>query len=320
MMDRLELSLPDSKYSGSKARVSVVLPTYRPEREYLVQAIQSVADQTYGNVELVIIDSNGFDWLQQLGEAYPWIVYRYQEPAGLPRAWNAGIDAASGRFISFLSDDDYYTREKLSRQVEYLDRGYDIVYSDEYVIDEDGSVTYLSALPIEDSERHYVNYFRVGHGVPHLTVIGRIECFRSEPFDDRLEVREDPHLWVRLFKRYDVGMLDEALAYKRRREDSATGDPVMLYENELREIELLCDEFPELADYRAERERMARYRYGKHLFRIGHTAESRSVFTDLLVDGMVDHRIVGLWIASFLPTDVRSTFHRLETLSERRKQ
>jgi glycosyltransferase involved in cell wall biosynthesis len=319
-MNRPDLSLPNSKRLDADERVSIVLPTYKPDSEYIGQSIQSVATQTYEHIELVIVDSTGLDWLRELGKDYSWITYLYQEPAGLPTAWNAGIDAATGKFIGFLSDDDYYAEEKIETQVAYLDRGYDVVYADEYVLDEDGSVTYLSALPIEDPERHYVEYFKTGHGVPHLTVLGRTDCFRAEPFDERLEVREDPHLWVRLFEQYEVAKIDQALAYKRRREDSATGDPEMLYENELLEIELLCDEFPELDDYRFEREQMADYRYGKHLLRTGRTAKSRSVFANLLRGGMVNARVIGLLIASLLPAGNRTAFQWLETLAERRKR
>lgn len=315
-MDRSNLSLPESKDTPSKPSVSVVLPTYDPEVEFLAQSIQSVADQTYDNIELVIVDSTGLEWLRDLGSSYPWITYRYQEPVGLPAAWNAGIEAATGEFVGFLSDDDYYVEEKVTRQVKHLQQGYDIVYADEYVIDEDGSVTYLSALPVEEPGRHYVEYFRKGHGVPHLTVLGRTDCFGDQPFDERLEVREDPHLWVRLFERYEVTHIDEALAYKRRREDSATGDPEMLYENELREIELLCEEFPELAEYRSERERRAKYRYGKHLLRIGQNFKARSIFVNLLREGMVDYRVVGLLLASTLPFDNKSTFQWLESVNE----
>ncbi|WP_158294388.1 glycosyltransferase [Halorubrum sp. SD690R] len=300
--------------------MSIILPTYEPKTEHIGQSIQSIADQTYDDIELVIVDSTGLDWLRELGEEYSWVTYQYQEPAGLPAAWNAGIDAATGEFIGFLSDDDYYAEEKVEIQVTHLNQGYDLVYADEYVIDEDGSVTYLSALPVDDPEHHYVKYFREGHGVPHLTVFGRADCFRSEPFDERLEVREDPHLWVRLFKRYDVSKIDKALAYKRRREDSATGDPEMLYDNELREIDLLCEEFPELEEYRSEREQMAKYRYGKHLLRIGRTSRSRSVFLDLLRDGMVETPVIGLLLVSLLPAGNRTAFQYLESLAETRKQ
>ena len=319
-MNWRDLSLPNSKRSDDDERVSIVLPTYKPDTEYISQSIQSVANQSYEHIELVIVDSTGLEWLRELGEEYSWITYLYQEPAGLPAAWNAGVDAATGKFIGFLSDDDYYTEKKIATQVASLNRGYDIVYTDEYVIDQNGSVTYLSALPITDPECHYVEYFKQGHGVPHLTVLGRIDCFRDERFDERLEVREDPHLWVRLFEQYEITKIDQALAYKRRREDSATGDPEMLYENELLEIDLLCHEFPELAEYRSERECMANYRYGKHLLRIGRTSRSRSIFFDLLRNGMVETRVIGLLLVSLFPIGNRIVFQGLEKIAERRKR
>jgi hypothetical protein len=319
-MDWSDLSLPNSKRSNSDECVSIVLPTYKPNISHLTQSIQSVGEQTYEHIELIVVDSTGLDWLCRLSEEYSWIVYRYQSPTGLPSAWNEGIDVATGKFIGFLSDDDYYSEEKIATQVRYLNQGYDIAYADEYIIDEDGSMTYLSALNIEDPERHYIEYFRRGQGVPHLTVLGRIDCFQTESFDERLEVREDPHLWVRLFERYEVTKIDQALAYKRRREDSATGDPEMLYENELLEIELLCDEFPELADHRSQREQMADYRYGKHLLRTGRTGKSQSVFANLLRGGMVNTRVIALLIVSLLPVGNRTAFQWLETLAEHRKR
>lgn len=314
-----DISLPNTKSSDTSERVSIILPTYEPDVEYISQSIQSVADQTYEHIELSIVDSTGLDWLRELGEKYSWIVYQYQEPMGLPSAWNAGIEAATGEFVGFLSDDDYYIEEKVDTQVNCLKQGYDIVYTDEYIIDENGSVKYLSALPVNHPDHHHVEYFRQGHGVPHLTVLGRMDCFQTEQFDERLEVREDPHLWVRLFEQYEIATEDKALAYKRRREDSATGDPEMLYENELLEIKLLCDEFPELSRYRSEREWMAKYRYGKHLLRTGRTSRSQSVFFDLLRDGMVETRVIGLLLASLLPWGNRTAFQWLETAAERRK-
>jgi glycosyltransferase involved in cell wall biosynthesis len=319
-MIQSDLSLPDSKHSESSDCVSIILPTFEPDIEYLAQSIQSVADQTYDSIELILIDSTDLDWLRTLGEEYSWIEYQYQEPSGLPAAWNAGIESATGTYITFLSDDDYYTTDKISRQVECLKLGYDIVYSDEYVINDAGSRVYLSSLPVTDQQRHYIEYFIAGQGVPHITVMGDQECFRSESFDERLDVREDPHLWVRLFKQYDVKKIDDALVYKRRREESATGDPELLYENELREIELLCEELPELADYRSERERMANYRYGKHLLRIGRTSRPRSIFFHLLRNGMVETRVIGLLLVSLFPIGNRMVFQGLEKIAERRKR
>lgn len=315
-MEPPSLDLPSSKQSGEGPLVSVVLATYEPDPDFVAQSLESVGDQSYENVELVVVDSSDLAWLRELADKCNWIEHRYQEPAGLPAAWNAGIDAASGEYVGFLADDDYYAPEKLERQVATLEEGYDLVYSDEYLVSEGGDVTYLSALSVEDPECHYVEFFRSGHGVPHLTVTGRTECFEAEPFDEELDVREDPHLWVRLFERYTAAQIDAPLAYKRTRDDSTTSDPDLMYENEQREIELLCQEFPELREHREKREQMATYRYGKQLFHAGRTPEARRIFLGLLRDGMLDYRVVALLGASLLPTKNEAAFRTLQRAQE----
>jgi glycosyltransferase involved in cell wall biosynthesis len=316
-MERPEFELPHSKQSGDGPLVSVVLATYEPEIPYIEQSIRSVADQTYDNLELVVVDGSGLSWLRDLDDRYGWITHHYQEPAGLPAAWNAGVGAATGTYLGFLADDDYYVPEKTERQVEVLETGVDVVYSDEYVVEEDGSTTYLSSLPVSDRDSHYVDFFREGHGVPHLTVMGRTSCFEAVPFDGSLDVREDPHLWVRLFERFSVARVEEALAYKRRRDESTTSDPDRMYENERREIALLCEEFPELREHRQQRERMAKYRYGKQLFHAGRISESRRVFYELLRDGMYDYRVGAMFAASLLPGKNEGAFRLLERVNER---
>ena len=315
-MDQSSLNLPENKQSSARPLVSVVLATYEPDSEMIVESLKSVGNQTYENVELVVIDGSDLDWMRTLAEEHDWIEYRYQEPSGLPAAWNAGIAAASGKYVCFLADDDYYAPDKLNHQVDTLEDGYDIVYSDEFLVSETGKVTYLSALPVENPESHYIDFFRTGHGVPHLTVIGRTECFETESFDEKLDVREDPHLWVRLFKHHSVAKIDEPLAYKRTRDNSVTSNPELMYENECREINMLCDTFPELREYREERERMAIYRYGKQLFHAGRTGEARRVFLGLLRKGMIDHRVLALLGASLLPVKNEGAFRLLQKTQE----
>ncbi|MFC7132392.1 MULTISPECIES: glycosyltransferase [Salinibaculum] len=312
-----DLDFPQKKQTGTGPLVSVVLATYEPDLDLVGQSLQSVANQTYDNVELVIIDSSGEEWLRTLARDHDWVEYQFQEPSGLPAAWNAGIEAASGKYVGFLADDDYYAPEKLEQQVERLKEGVDIVYTDEYVIDEDGSVTYLSSLPVENQECHYIDFFRVGHGIPHLTVVGRTTCFEDVPFDEDLEVREDPHLWVRLFRRCSVARINDALAYKRRRDDSTTSNPDMMYENERREIDLLCQEFPQLREYRTERERMAKYRYGKQLFHAGRFGEARRVLLDVVQQDPSDYRAIATLGASLLPAKNKAAFQLLERWQER---
>ena len=102
--------------------VSVVVATYRRD-DCLRKALQSLTEQTYGSVEIIVVDDNDdSSWNQTVRS----IVDSFQQKIvlienhpnlGSARARNAGIQAAAGEFITFLDDDDVYLPEKISRQV-----------------------------------------------------------------------------------------------------------------------------------------------------------------------------------------------------------
>lgn len=316
MSSQLDLDFPSTFQSGDGPLVSVVLATYDPGST-IEDSLRSVISQTYDNIELVIVDSSGESWLADLGTRLDWVTYVYQEPVGVAAAWNRGIEEATGDIVAFLADDDYYVPEKVKRQVEAIEDGADVVYTDEYVINPNGSETELPSLPVEDTENHYIDFFRVGHGVPHLTVAGRIECFRDERFHEDLNAREDPHLWVRLFRKYEPAHIPEPLAYKRRRDDSLTSDPDMMYENELTEIEDLVRRFPELERYRKERERMTKYRYGKQLIHAGQTRRARTVIWNEITNGLLDYKAIALFTSTLLPAGNKTAVRLLEKAHSR---
>lgn len=108
--------------------VSVIIPTYQ-DADYLVGAIESVEAQTFDNVELVVIDSGGAEWAEDVAD-----VYEFQEPNGPAAARNRGIELASGDLIAFLDADDRWHPKKLTRQVDVLERtDADLVWSDQEV-------------------------------------------------------------------------------------------------------------------------------------------------------------------------------------------
>ena len=113
--------------SASKPLVSVVVPTYdRPER--LRRAVESVREQTYGNVELIVVDDcsstpaeqvlSNFD-IEGLGVRH----IRHAENRGANAARNNGIRAAGGEFVAFLDDDDEWAPTKIERQVRAFENG-----------------------------------------------------------------------------------------------------------------------------------------------------------------------------------------------------
>lgn len=310
---------PDQISGTEGPLVSVILATYEPEST-IEQSIRSVVNQTYGSIELVVVNGSADSWLAELGDAIEWITYVRQNGSGVANAWNEGIAAANGTYLSFLADDDYYAESKTERQVAELEStDADIVYSDEYIVTPDG-ITSVSGMPMSDPENHYRKYFRRGQGVPHLTVTGRTECFEHHRFDESLEAREDPHLWVRLFRNCTPAYVPEPLAYKRRRKDSLTSDPEMMYRNELREIADLVDRFPELEDLAPERKRWAKYRYGRNLVKVGETSAARRTFLNVLREDPTHIRAAALLITSLVPVRRQRIVEIIESVAYAAKQ
>jgi glycosyltransferase involved in cell wall biosynthesis len=107
--------------------VSVVIPTYNREGT-VCEAIDSVVGQTYGNVEIIVIDDGSTDEtpaaLRRYGNRIKAI---FQKNAGPSAARNAGISLSSGDFVAFLDSDDLWMPQKLERQIALLHRAGDSV-------------------------------------------------------------------------------------------------------------------------------------------------------------------------------------------------
>ena len=91
-------------------RISVIVPVYKVEN-YLDQCVQSIVDQTYSNLEIILVDDGSPDRCGELCEAWAKRDSRIQvihkENGGLSDARNAGLAIATGSLISFIDSDDW---------------------------------------------------------------------------------------------------------------------------------------------------------------------------------------------------------------------
>ena len=89
--------------------VSVIIPVFNV-KPYLAEALDSVLNQSYGNLEIIVINDGSTDGSEEICDEYKnkdnRIIVFHQENKGLSSARNAGLDRASGQFISFLDPDD----------------------------------------------------------------------------------------------------------------------------------------------------------------------------------------------------------------------
>ena len=104
-----------------KPTISVIIPTYNAAK-YLNSAVKSVLNQTFKDLELLIIDDGSKDDTKEVIKAFDdrRLKYFYQSNKGKSQARNNGIDKSTGQFISFLDADDYYYKNKLQYLFEFL--------------------------------------------------------------------------------------------------------------------------------------------------------------------------------------------------------
>ena len=201
--------------------ISVVIPTYNRE-EYLDIAIQSVVNQTYKNVEILVVDDGSkINYAEAICAKYKQCIYFYKENGGLSSARNFGIKNAKGKYIALLDDDDLFLNTKTEIQVAVLEKNKDIfcVHSAAKIINDHGVETgqIIGASANKAHKRSgFVFWNALGVWVVKSpTPLFRKEVFDRIIFDESIKVGEDVDFYQRMFYRHKVFYVEEPLAYYR---------------------------------------------------------------------------------------------------------
>jgi len=206
--------------------VSIIITTYnRPN--YLDVSIQSVVNQTYENIEIIIVDDGSkVNYAESISNKYAKCNYYYKLNGGLASARNFGVSMAKGDYIAFLDDDDFWKLDKLEKQVDILNRNpsIDCVHSSAAVVDENGNLTgqCIGAAQNKVYKRSgYVFWNALGVWVVKSpTPLIRKKVFQPDLlFDETIKVGEDVDFYQRMFFRHRVHYINEPLAFYREYND-----------------------------------------------------------------------------------------------------
>lgn len=154
-------------------KVSTIINVYNGER-YIAEAINSVINQEYSNMEIIVIDDGSTDKTKAIVQKFvPHVTYIYQENLGIASAKNNGIENATGDFFAFLDADDLWTKEKTTIQLNQLlkDASLDMVFS---FIEQ----FYSPELSEEERKRYYFPE-KPSPGIGSVTMIIRKESFNK---------------------------------------------------------------------------------------------------------------------------------------------
>jgi len=159
--------------------VSIVVATYRREND-LKNALESLAVQTYPNIEIVLVDDNGCDeWNSKVAAIvegftnnHPDVVLNYiinSPNQGSAKTRNIGIAASNGDYITFLDDDDVYLPDKVKSQLEFMeDGGYDYSITDLTLYNEEGKEidkrvrSYIKDTTVSSLKMYHLKYHMTG--------------------------------------------------------------------------------------------------------------------------------------------------------------
>ena len=223
-----------------KPWVTVICTCYNHEA-YLDEALQSVVEQDYPNIELIVIDNGSHDQsndrIARFEEAHPETRFiRNPTNLGLNRAFNQGLALAGGRYVIDLSADDVLLPGRVAKQVDLFERlsgPYAVVFSNAAYIDKQGQRTALHyavdanghachPVPSGDVFRNVLeSYF-----ICTPTMMMRRDVLNELGGYDESLSYEDFDFWVRSSRLYHYAYLDEVLTLKRRLPNSMSAQVI----------------------------------------------------------------------------------------------
>lgn len=201
-------------------KVSIILPVYNGEK-YLAKSIESCLNQTYKNIELLIVNDCSTDNTLQIINQYAEIdnrvrIINNEENKKLPASLNIGHKEAEGDLITWTSDDNFYELNALEVMlVEMLEKKADIVYSDFFLIDAGGCRLRRVSL-------HGIENIIFGNFISCCFLYKKEVYIRNKGYDENLFLVEDYDFWLRAILHSSYSQIKKALYNYRKHPQSLT--------------------------------------------------------------------------------------------------
>lgn len=203
--------------------VTVIIPTYKGSSA-LGRAIDSVLNQLYKELEIVVVDDNVPESEERLKTEKLMLRYasdnrvRYlKHPQNMNGAVarNTGISVAKGDYIAFLDDDDYYFPERIQKSVSYLQKNKDAVgvYVGVDVTSENGTVE-LQVMPKQNLTISDLLQKEMVIGTGSNIFVKSDVAKKINGFDESFVRRQDIEFMIRVCHEGRVGFLSEKLIVK----------------------------------------------------------------------------------------------------------
>ena len=211
-----------------------MVPVHDGER-WLGEALESIAAQTYPDVETVVVDDGSTDGSAAVIARFPGVLALSQPASGAGLARNAGIAAATGELIAFCDQDDVLDARKLEVQAAHLadHPEADLVLARQRPLLEPGAT-------LPDWARPDRTFGDAGGVLPLSALVRRTAFDRVGVFDPTLPGAEDAD-WLYRARRAGLGIavLDEILMTRRIHADNLSHDEALVRESLFQSIRKL---------------------------------------------------------------------------------
>ncbi len=253
-----------------KPLVSIIIPAYNAQ-DYLEETLESVFQQTWENIETIVVDDGSTDNTADIIKKYePRVRYIYQKNSGgcaVPR--NTGIAQAQGAYLAFLDADDLLPSDRIEQQVHFLEKLPEVglVFSDYVNFDETGdhgkthfsTCPQLSALLQGKDELIIPNACPIlaqeNFGIASSFLIRRGMTELVEGFEPTLKSCEDFHFFFRLARHTPTGIINRIGMRRRLHGGNMSSHSSRMFEQGIRAYTFLRD-----SEHHAEaRKRLTRY-------------------------------------------------------------
>ena len=193
-------------------KVSIVLPTHNGAK-YIQQSIDSCLNQTYKNIELIIVDDGSTDETPEIIKSYEDKRIKclmHEKNKGLPHAINTGFASATGEYLTWTSDDNCYTEKALEKMLSFV-RAKDcsFVYCDFYRFN-DENPSKLNTVRLPDVLA-LENHNDVGACFLYAKKVKEV----IGDYDPDTELAEDYDYWIRVSKEFSMCHLAKTLYFYR---------------------------------------------------------------------------------------------------------
>lgn len=220
----------------ANAFVSVIVTTYN-RQEYLEECLTSIQNQTYQNIEVLVIDdgSNTVNAAANklICSQFSKCKYLFKPNTGQPDSRNYGIKKSKGSYLAFCDDDDYWVLNKLEQQLEVFNTHPNLHFVTGCIgyINEYGKV--LDEVKCHEgyNQGKVFEYLLEKNRTSSITPILKREVFdKVGCFNSNFTIAEDWEFWRRVSYFYEFYNTNTVLAFVRVHSDNMsktrTGDPI----------------------------------------------------------------------------------------------